>query len=163
MLNFAKGRQNSKLLLQRSCQFSPVSLNGAKLEFHESAEHVGSVRSVSGNMPNILTRISSHKKVVCAVLHTGAARGHRANPAAGLRLEKIYGFPVLLSGLGSLVLSKAELSIINQHHRDTLQHLLRLHPKTPQSVYYFLGGCLPGEALVPETVFSPCNDYLPKG
>ena len=50
----------------------------------------------------------------------GAARHHRANPAAGLRLEQVYGFPVLLSGLGSLVLDKSELSVVNQHHKETI-------------------------------------------
>ena len=135
-------------------EFSPVVLNGIKLKFHDSAEHVGIIRSVSGNLPNILDRISSHKKAVSAVLHSGAARHHRANPAAGLKLEQVYGFPVLLSGLGSLVLSKAELSIVNSHHKETLQHLLRLLPRTPQAVYYFLAGSLPGEALVHLRQFS---------
>ena len=129
-------------------EFSPVNLNGKKLEFCDETEHVGVIRSVHGNLPNILNRISAHKKAVAAVLHTGAARHHRANPVAGLRLEKVYGFPVLLSGLGSLVLTRAELSAINQHHKDTVQQLARLLPKTPRSVCYFLAGSLPGVAYI---------------
>ena len=129
-------------------EFSPVHLNGSSLEFSESAEHVGIIRSVSGNLPNIYNRISSHKKALGAVLHTGAAKHHRANPAAGLRLEQVYGFPVLASGLGSLVMSKAELSLINQHHKVKIQQLTRLKPGTPQPVYYFLAGSLPGEAMI---------------
>ena len=128
--------------------FSPVNLNGKKLDFSDESEHVGVIRSVHGNLPNILNRISAHKKAVGAVLHTGAARQHRANPVAGLRLEKIYGFPVLLSGLGSLVLSRSELSAINQHHKETVQQLTRLLPNTPRAVCYFLAGSLPGEAYV---------------
>ena len=129
-------------------EFSPVTLEGIKLEFCDTAEHVGIVRAVSGNLPNIVNRISSHKKAVAAVLHAGTARHHRANPAAGLRLQQVYGFPVLLLGLGSLVMNRIELSVVNQHHKDTLHGLLRLLPNTPQPVIYFLAGSLPGEALV---------------
>ena len=32
--------------------------------FSDYAEHVGVIRSVSGNLPNILNRISSHKKAL---------------------------------------------------------------------------------------------------
>ena len=129
-------------------EFSPVNLCGNRLEFCDETEHVGVIRSVHGNLPNILNRISAHKKAVAAVLHTGAARHHRANPIAGLRLEKVYGFPVLLSGIGSLILSKSELSTINQHHKETVQHLTRLLPNTPRPVCYFLAGSLPGEAYI---------------
>ena len=129
-------------------EFSPIILNGLKLEFSESTEPVGIVRATSGNLPNIANQISSHKKAVAAVLHAGAARHHRANPAASLRLEQVYGSPVLLSGLGSLVLDKTELSVVNQHQKETLQNLLRLLSNTPQPVLYFLAGSLPEEALV---------------
>ena len=129
-------------------EFSPIVLNGAKLEFKENAEHVGIIRSSAGNLPNILNRISSHKKALAAVLHSGAARHHRANPAAGLRLEQVCGLPVLLSGLGALILSKTELSHVSKHHKETVQHLLCLLPNTPHPVYYFLAGSLPGEALL---------------
>ena len=80
--------------------------------------------------------------------HSGAARHHRGSPIADLKVEQPYGAPVLLSGLGALVLKKSELSILDQHHKDTLQNLLRLHPKTPRSVVYFLAGSLPCSALI---------------
>ena len=118
-------------------EFSPVHLNGVKIKFKETAEHVGIVRAVSGNLPNLLQRISSHKNALRAVLQNGLARHHRANPAACLKVDQIYGTPVLLSGLGSLVLKKPEQSIINHHHLETLQNLLRLLPNTPHPVTYF--------------------------
>ena len=126
------------LSLRRHCKeleylkdFSPVALNGIKLKFSETAEHVGVIRSTSGNLPNIMTRISSHKRAMAAVIHSGAAKNHRANPAASLRLEKMYGAPVLMSGLGSLILTKSEISHITKHHKETLRQLLRLPPRTP--------------------------------
>ena len=123
-------------------------LNGEHLKFYNNAEHVGIVRSVVGNLPSILARIAAHKSALSAVLHTGAARHHRGNPAASLRLERVYGIPVLLSGMGSLVLNKAELTTISIHQQKTVQRLLRLLPNTPCAVLYFLSGCLPGEALI---------------
>ena len=125
-----------------------MQINGIKLKFHDSAEHVGVIRAVSGNLPNIVNRISSQKKAVGAVLHNGLAKHHRADPASRLKVEEIYGTPVLLSGLGSLVLKKTEQNLINHHRLETLRSMLRLLPSTPHPVIYFLAGCLPGEALI---------------
>ena len=41
------------------------------------ASHVGVVRSVEGNSPNIIERLSAHRKAVFSVLHGGLARVHR--------------------------------------------------------------------------------------
>ena len=129
-------------------QFSPVSINDIKIQFHDNTEHVGIVRSVHGNLPNILQRISAHKKAMGAVLSNGLARHHRSNPAARLKVEQVYGTPVLLSGLASLQLKNSELAQISKHHRTTILNLLHLPPSTPQPVLYFLAGSLPCEALI---------------
>ena len=128
--------------------YSPISIHGKAIEFSETAEHVGIIRSVSGNLPNVLARMSAHKKALGATLHSGSARHHRGNPLEGLKVEQLYGSPVLLSGLGALVLKKSELSILDQHHKDTLQNLLRLQSKSPRCVVYFLSGSLPFTALI---------------
>ena len=107
------------------------------------ATHVGVVRSINGNGPNIIERLSAHRIAVYAVLHAGLARGHRANPAATLRVEKLYGLSVLLSGMASLVLSNSEEAILDQHYKVHLQRLLKLNQATPAPVVYFLSGCLP--------------------
>ena len=82
---------------------NPISIEGHKVEFSSSAEHVGIIRSSEGNMPNILHRLSRHTKAIAAVLPAGLSRAHRGNPASSLRIESIYGCPVLLSGLPSFV------------------------------------------------------------
>ena len=76
------------------------------------------------------------------------ARHHRGNPAASLRVEKLYGLPVLLSGVAALTLLKSELDTLSFHYKETLQGLLRLHRKTPDCVVFFLGGSLPLPALL---------------
>ena len=91
----------------------PVNIEGEKLKFVDDAEHVGIVRSIHGNMPNILIRITAHTKTLAASLH------HRGNPAANLKLDEVYSVPVLLSGLGALVLNKSEVDILEIHHRET--------------------------------------------
>jgi hypothetical protein len=55
---------------------------------------------------------------------------------------------VLMSGVSSLVLSGSETSILVKHLKDTYLNIQKLHQKTPDSVVYFLGGCLPGEAVI---------------
>ena len=83
-----------------------------------------------------------------AVLPVGMARRHRANPAYTLNAHQVYGTSVLLSGTATLILSKSETKIIYQKLKSTVQNLQKLYDKTPASVVYFLGGQLPGEALL---------------
>ena len=126
---------------------NPISIEGHKVEFSSSAEHVGIIRSSEGNMPNILHRLSCHTKAIASVLPAGLSRAHRGNPASSLRIESIYGCPVLLSGLPSLVLNSLEESIIHHHYKVSLQRLQRLHQGTPEAVVMFLAGSLPATAL----------------
>ena len=132
-------------LLKNSAQ---LNIDGSTIEFVDIAEHVGVVRSVDGNLPHILNRLTSHNRALHGILSVGLARGHKANPAASLRVEKIYGLPVLLSGTSSLNLKSSEVTILNQHYKNKLQNLQKLYDKTPESVVYFLAGSLPAEALL---------------
>ena len=93
-----------------------------------------------------MSRIVAHKHALGAVLHTGAGKGHHGNPVAAVKLDLTYGVPVLFSGLASLVLTRAEVDVIDQHVKITVENLLRLHPGTPRAVIAFLSGTLPGMA-----------------
>ena len=100
-------------------------MSGFGVDFVSEAEHVGILRtSEAGNMPNILSRMTAHTRALFSVLQTGIARGHHGNPAAAIRVEKLYGSPVLLSGLSSLVLSKAEQSPLDHHYKVNLERPL---------------------------------------
>ena len=140
--------ENMKQLVDYAKCVNPITVNNMNIDFTDTVEHVGMLRSSSGNLPTILARTAAHKKALGAVLHTGMARCHRGNPAASIRLQQIYGNPVLMSGLGSLVLSNYEVNIINQHHKTIISNLQHLFPLTPNPVVYFLAGTLPGTALV---------------
>ena len=129
-------------------QYNPIAIAGQEIKFCAKADHVGVLRSCTGNLPHLLGRICSHRKAMRMTLSSGSARKSRANPLVGLRLQSIYGTPVLLSGVASLVLSRAEIAMIDQHLKITHQNLQKLHPNTPRAVVYFLGGCLPGEAVI---------------
>ena len=133
---------------------SPVNINGLKIPFSTGAEHVGILRNEGGNLPHIMAGVKAHQEALNAILHTGAARAHRGNPAASLKIWKLYALPVLMKGLGSLVLLQSEITIIAQHIKETQEKLMRLYPKTPQCVVSFLAGCLPGKALVHLKMFS---------
>ena len=99
-------------------------------------------------MPHVLSRLSPHIRAIGAVLHTGMAAGHSGNPSSSMRLERLYGCPVLLSGLASLVLNKAEMSVIHHHFKVHLERLIKLHRNTPECVVMFLAGSLPASALL---------------
>ena len=127
---------------------NPISIGGVQIEFSDCAEHVGILRSADGNLPNLMSRISAHKKALGATLFSGVAQRHRANPAVGLKVGKIYGTPVLLSGLASLVLLESELGLLDQHLKQTLLNIQKLHAKTPDCFVYFFSGCLPARAEI---------------
>ena len=83
-----------------------------------------------------------------SILPAGLGRCHRGNPAASLQAHQIYGTPVLLSGLTTLNLKYSETQLVSQHVKATLQNLQKFLPRTPSCVVRFLGGHLPGEALL---------------
>ena len=128
--------------------FNPINIDGIGIDLATEAEHVGVIRSVKGNLPNILNRVAAFKKSLGALSSCGLARGHRANPTASLRILSLYCTPVLLSGLGSLLLSSKEIAMLDQQYKRTLQNLLKLSVSSPSSLVYFVAGTLPGTALI---------------
>ena len=95
-------------------------------------------------MPHILQRISA----LGAICAGGVGNGHRGNPAASLRVHQSHATPVLLSGMATFVLSKAELKVFTTYYKSTVQKLQRLHQNTPRALVFFLAGCLPWEAVL---------------
>ena len=133
---------------------NPINIDGKAVSFVDEADHVGIIRSTSGNLPHISGRLSAHRKALLAVLPLGLARGHHGNPAASLRINKIYATPVLFSGMGSLILSSAEINMLENYTKKTVQNLQKLMDRTPACVVAFLGGALPGTALLHLKQFS---------
>ena len=142
----AFGQQNSLQLYYDKLTAS-ITIDAKEIPFSSEAEHVGVLRSVHGCLPNLLSRFTAHRKAVRAILPVGLARGHRGNPATSLKVERIYGVPVLLSGLASLVLTKHEVKSLDIHYKKMLESIQKLYPATPSPVVFFLGGSLPGTAL----------------
>ena len=104
--------------------------------------------SLKVDIPHISSRFTAHRKSLASVLPFGLARSHRCNPAASLRINNLYATPVLLSGLGSLILNSSEINMINAYMKKITQNLQKLMPNTPACVVAFLGGTLPGTAVL---------------
>ena len=68
---------------------SSISLHGEQIPFSQEAEHLGIIRSSSGNLPNLVERFSAHRKKLFSVLPAGLALHHNANPVAALKVEQI--------------------------------------------------------------------------
>ena len=130
---------------------SPLEISSQRIAFSELAEHVGVLRSASGNLLNILNRFKSHNKALGAILPSGLARKHRANPAASLRAYNLHGIPILMSGLPALVLKPAEIASISQHHKRKLLLLQKLHTGTPDPVIYWNDYPSPWEPSAPNS------------
>ena len=127
---------------------STINIGGQTIDFVNQAEHVGTTRSVEGNLPHLLSRFTAHRKALFSILPVGLARGHRGNPAASLRAHQVYGTPVLLSGITTLVLTNPEVKLLDQYVKKTLQNIQKLMDRTPNCVVAFLGGHLPGSAVL---------------
>ena len=128
--------------------YNPVSMFDKPVEFVDQAEHVGVIRSKEGNLPNLLQRISSFNKAIGSIFSCGLARSQRSNPVASLRILSLYGTPVLMSGLASIVLSTKEVASIDQQLKRTVESILKLPARTPTSEVYFISGTLPGTAIL---------------
>ena len=85
---------------------------------------------------------------VFSLLPSGLGKGHRGNPAASIRAERMFAVPVLLSGLATMLLSQSEIALIGGHLKQHIEKLLKLHKATPECVVWYLAGCLPAEALL---------------
>ena len=125
-----------------------IKIGDDVIEFVDEAEHVGVVRSIHGNLPHLLSRITAHRKQMGSILPIGLAKVNRANPVAVLRAHQIYCLPVLFSGTAALVLKTSEIELIDQYLKNTLVNLQKLSPRTPPCVTYFLGGHMPATALL---------------
>ena len=128
--------------------YNPININGEAIAVDEEAEHVWVIRASNGNMTNIVNRISAFKKAMGAVMACGLARGRRSNPVASLRIITLYGTPVLMSGLASLVMSAKEVSAVDQQLKRAIQNAIKLPNSSPTSLVYFVSGTLPGTAIL---------------
>ena len=134
--------------------YNPITIDNHSIDFSGEADHVGVTRSTEGNMPHIVNRICAHKKVLRGIGAAGIGKKTRVNPMVGLKLQQIYGLPVLMSGMASLALTGLEISTIDKHLKETHLNIQKLLRNTPRSVVHFLGGNLPGTALIHLRVLS---------
>lgn len=144
----AYSRKPFEVFVKIAEETNSVKIRGKEIAFSDELEHVGVVRNKNGNLPHIVNRIAKHKKALAAVLFTGAAKSHRGNPAASLRVHSLYCSSVLLQGIASLVLTASEVDILDKHFTTTLQNLQHLHSKTPHAAVHLLAGSLPFKALL---------------
>ena len=137
-----------KFLVDHAINTNTIRINSKPVQLSTEVEHVGVLRSVTGNLPHLLNRIAKHRSAIHALQPAGIARKHRGNPAAALKLAQIYATPVLLSGMASMVLKTAEIRMLDGHYLSTLRNLMKLHEKTPRSFIYLLSGSLPASAIL---------------
>ena len=133
-------------------------LHGRPIVFSPEAEHLGVLRTMSASsMPNLINRFSAHKRKLYSLLPSGIALRHNSSPSFSLKIERLYALPVLLSGLGALVLNRNEINALNRHYKITLRNLLKLPKDVPEPAIFFLSGSLPAEAYLHMRVLSLFN------
>ena len=93
---------------------SPIEMNNKVLKFVSEVEHVGTVRSTTGNLPHILARITAHRRAMFAILPLGLSQRHRSNPAGSINAYQTYSTPVLLSCVAALGLKNSITGGVNK-------------------------------------------------
>ena len=130
---------------------SALNMGSTSVSISPEAKHLGITRSSDGkNVSAIATRLSAHDSSLFSLL----SAGHKSNPLVILKVLKLYCTPVLLSGIPSLVLINSDYNLIDTHYKKTLQRVMRLHSKTPETVLYFLSGCPQIKAQIHQRMFS---------
>ena len=104
----------------------------------EDLNSMRTIRSVNGNSPHLISRFVAYRKALYVILPVGLARRHRVNPVVGIQAHQVYGTPVLLSGITTLVLSTAEIRLLDQHVKNTVMNLQKLLDKTPRCSLFSL-------------------------
>ena len=90
-----------------------------------------------------MKRFSAHRGKLFSLLPSGMALRHNASPVACLKIEQMYARPVLLSGLGGLVLRQNEINALHIHYKDTLRNILKLPKDVAEPAVFFIAGSLP--------------------
>ena len=89
LLWFSSPKQS--FLVDHSLNTKKITINQRPVELVSEAEHVGVLRSSSGNLPHLVHRVAMYKSALHSLLPAGLAIKHRGNPAASLKLGQIYG------------------------------------------------------------------------
>ena len=116
---------------------NPVVSDGSVVAPSNSAMHVGV--SPDGNGEHLSSRFSAHRRAIFGLLSTRLGRGHYLNPVVSLKIDQIYGPPILASGTSSLCLTKAEEKLLDQYYKVFLERVCRHHHTSPCFIYFVTG------------------------
>ena len=135
-----------KNIVQFAKLTSQIKIGNTEIQFSDTKEHVGIVRSSSGIFPTFLTLLLPTGNICLPVLPAGLARRHNANQAAALSVQNSFALPFLLSGKAPLTLASND--VLDKHFESILRSLMKLPDKSPDPVVYFLAGTLPIKAII---------------
>ena len=79
----------------------------------------------------------THTEKLFSLLPAGIARNQNANIATALKVESLYAFPVLLSGVAPQILFGQDIAILHAHHKKTLLNLQKLLKNIPDIFVIF--------------------------
>ena len=136
-------------------EVSPWKLNGQTVMVEDDNEHLGQVVSgLDQEKKNVDLRLSKGRGALFSLL--GPAFQHKSflGPKARHHIYRTYVTPIVLSGLSSIVLRKADLAPLTGFHRKTLRGILRFSKTSNIPAIHFLLGELPIEGQLHRDTFS---------
>ena len=138
----------TKIVAVRTPQDAPFILYNKELGYSKDEPHLGISRDQQNNNKDTIgKRIQKARRTTYSLPVLGAGLSGLKN--VGLEVAiwgfNIYILPILLHGLETLVLTKAEVNDLALFQREMLRHFMKL-PSTAIPVIYLLSGTLPSSA-----------------
>ena len=126
------------------------SMNGNEITNVNSYKHLGLVRKSKPNENTelITERMQLARSTAYALMGTGLHGLNGVNPEVSVTLWNLYIQPILIYGLESIQLSRADISKLDKYQGDFLRQIQHLLERVASCSVYILTGLLPIEAEI---------------
>jgi len=127
----------------RSGQAYDIKLYGSSMPHKESVKHLGLQRHLTSNEEIITMKVALGRSTLYSLIPAGLHGATGLSPPASRKLLMLYVLPRMLYGLESLVLTEAQLKMLDQSYLKMLRDGMSLRLGTATEAIYLLMGLYP--------------------
>jgi hypothetical protein len=117
----------------------------------DTITHLGIERSTKSRKqisPNITTKLQLGRKTLYALMGAGLHGLNGLPPIVSVKIYVTYVLPRMLSGLEATILTRPEINLLENFHKNTLRQFQNLPKRTGIPPIYLLLGVPPIEAII---------------
>ncbi|CAC5391219.1 unnamed protein product [Mytilus coruscus] len=143
----------SKIIHYKSSKNSQTyswNMSGNVISASEETVHLGIKRTPRKVCDiNIEDRIKIARRTKYALMNSGLHGTNGLNPKISVTIYKSCVLPNLLNGLEVLILTKAQIELLEKFHKETLRYIQSFSKRTAITANFLLLGVLPIEGEIP--------------